>query len=101
MKLLKVIKNKANSFIKKITKKDKWKLFLYYKGQCVKKMFVDEEFKPMEHFYKVYFKKCKHLIGTNKKTLIILQYYKYKMTDNDKKEVHIETLINEGSDLVV
>lgn len=101
MKLLKRSKDFINNLILKITKKDKWKLFIYYKGQCIKKIYVDEEFKPMEHFYKVYFKKCKHLIGTNKRTLTILQYYKYKMTDNNKKEVHIETLINEGSDLVV
>lgn len=101
MKLLKKSKAYINNLILKVTKKDKWKLFIYYKGQCIKKIYVDDEFKPMEFFYKVYFKKCKHLIGTNKKTLILLQYYKYKMTDNDKKEVHIETLINEGSDLVV
>ena len=96
-KISELIKNLIN----KLTKKDKWKLYLYIKGQCVKKLYVDDEFKPMEHFYKIKVKRLKHLLGTNKKTQIIVQYYKYKMTDNDKKEVHIETIINEGSDLTV
>ena len=85
----------------KITKSDKWKIYLYLNGQCVKKIYVDEEFKPMENFYIVKVKNLKHIIGTNRKTKIMLRYYKYKLTDNDKKEVHIETLVYEGSDLTV
>ena len=100
-KIVKKIKEVIDLIINAITKKDKWKLYLYIKGQCVKKLYVDDEFKPMEHFYKIKVKRFKHLLGTNKKTQIIVQYYKYKMTDNDKKEVHIETIINEGSDLTV
>lgn len=100
-KLIQAIKKVVKKVIVKITKSDKWKLFLYYKGQCIKVMYVDEEFKPMEHFYKIKVKNLEHLIGTDNKTQIIVQYYKYKMTDNDKKEVHIETVINEGSDLTV
>lgn len=96
-KISELIKNLIN----KLTKRDKWKLYLYYKGQCVKKLIVSDDFRPMEHFYKVKIKRCKHLIGTNKNTQVVFQYYKYKLTDNDKKEVHIETIINEGSDLSV
>lgn len=101
MEIFKNIRILLNKIVTKITKKDKWKLYLYINGQCVKKLYVDDEFKPMEHFYKVKVKRFKHLLGTNNKTQIIVQYYKYKMTDNDNKEVHIETVINKGSDLTV
>ncbi len=97
MKIVKKIKKLFN----KMLKKDKWKLHLYYRGQVVKKMFVDDDFLPMEHFYTIKLRRCKHLIGTNKKTILLFQYYKYKMTDNEKKELHIEVIINEGSDLTL
>lgn len=93
---------KSNFFAKmliKLLKKDKWKLYLYLNGLCVKKLYVDENFKPMENFYVVKLINAKHLIGTNKLTQVILVYSKYKMTDNSKKEVHIETTIYRGSDL--
>jgi hypothetical protein len=91
----------TDSIITKITKSDKWKLYLYYQGQVIDKRYVDDDFKPMEHFYVVKTRGKKHLFGTNKKVQIIVMYYKYKLTDNDKKEVHIETINFEGSDLTV
>lgn len=92
---------KIAKMIDKLRKKDKkWKIFLYLDGQLVSKIYVGEEFKPMENLYITKIKHAKHLIGTNRKTTVILQYYKYKLTDNSKREVHIETLIYRGSDLV-
>lgn len=99
--IFKNIVESLKKLIRKLLKKDKWKIYLYYKGQCIKKVYVDDDFKPMENFYIVKVKNLKHLIGTNRKTKLMLQYYKYKMTNNEKKEVHIETLIFEGSDLTL
>lgn len=96
--LLEKLNNVSDLFteiIDRITGK-KWKIYLYLQGQCVKKIYVDEDFLPTEHFYVVNIRGRKHLVGTNRKTKVMLQFYKYKMTDNDKKEVHIETLIYEG-----
>lgn len=105
MELLKGLINNINRFtasaITKITKSDKWKLYLYYQGQLIDKKYVDDDFQPMEHFYVVKTKRKKHLFGTNKKVQIVVKYYKYKLTNNDKKEVHIETINFEGSDLTV
>lgn len=99
--LVEGISKLTNSIITKITKSDKWKLYLYYQGQCIKRLYVDDDFQPMEHFYVVKVRGMKHLLGTNRKVQIIVRYFKYKLTDNDKKEVHIETINFEGSDLTV
>lgn len=99
MKLMKKIKSKISKIVNKITKRDKWKLYLYYNGQCIDKKYVDETFEPLHNFYIVKIKGRANLIGTNKKTQLILRFYKYKLTNQDKKEVHIETIIYEGSDL--
>ena len=101
MELLKGLIKFTDSIITKITKSDKWKLYLYYQGQCIKRLYVDEDFQPMEHFYVVKVRGMNHLLRTNRKVQIIVRYFKYKLTDNDKKEVHIETINFEGSDLTV
>lgn len=82
--------------ISKITKKDKWKMFLYLNGQCIKKLYVDEDYKPMEHFYIVKIRGMKHLVGTNRKVQIVFKFLKYKMTDEINKEIHIETEVYYG-----
>ena len=99
--IFKSIVESLKKLIRKLLKKDKWKIYLYYKWQSIKRVYVDDDFKPMENFYIVKVKNLKHLIGTNRKTKLMLQYYKYKMTNNEKKEIHIETLIFEGSDLTL
>ena len=96
--IVKKIKSFIDLIINAITKKDKWTLFIYFNGQLIKKIKVDENFKPMENFYYITVKGFKHMFGKRKVSLLF-QYDKYKMTNNDKKQVHIEVKINEGSDV--
>ena len=77
----------------------KWSLYLYLNGQCIDKRKIDKNFAPMGKFYIVKVRGMKHLLGTNRKVQIVVQSYKYKLTDEKKKEAHIETLIYEGVDI--
>lgn len=77
----------------------KWSLYLYLNGQCIDKRKIDKDFAPMGKFYIVKVRGMKHLLGTNRKVQIVVQSYKYKLTDEKKKEAHIETLIYEGVDI--
>ena len=77
----------------------KWNLYLYLNGQCIDKRKIDKNFAPMGKFYIVKVRGMKHLLGTNRKVQIVVQSYKYKLTDEKKKEAHIETLIYEGVDI--
>lgn len=103
---------KKENLIKKIAEKlqelkndyennKKWKLYLYLNGQCVKRLKIDKDFAPMNKFYKINVKHCKHLIGTNRKTQLIVTSSKYKMTDEKLKEAHIEVIIYEGSNITL
>lgn len=92
--------NKIKEFVqKKILKSNKWKLFLYLNGQCVSKRYISADFAPMNKFYVIKVKHAKHLIGTNRSTQLVVRSYKYKMTDEAKREAHIEVIIYEGSDI--
>lgn len=77
----------------------KWTLYLYLNGQCIDKRKIDKDFAPMGKFYIVKVRGMKHILGTNRKVQIVVQSYKYKLTDEKKKEAHIETLIYEGVDI--
>ena len=77
----------------------KWTLYLYLNGQCIDKRKINKDFAPMGKFYIVKVRGMKHLLGTNRKVQIVVQSYKYKLTDEKKKEAHIETLIYEGVDI--
>ena len=77
----------------------KWSLYLYLNGQCIDKRKIDKDFAPMGKFYVVKVRGMKHLLGTNRKVQIVVQSYKYKLTDEKKREAHIETLIYEGVDI--
>lgn len=77
----------------------KWTLYLYLSGQCIDKRKIDKDFAPMGKFYIVKVRGMKHLLGTNRKVQIVVQSYKYKLTDEKKREAHIETLIYEGVDI--
>jgi hypothetical protein len=77
----------------------KWTLYLYLNGQCIDKRKIDKDFAPMGKFYIVRVRGKKHLVGTNKMVQIIVQSYKYKLTNEKKREAHIETLIYEGVDI--
>ena len=77
----------------------KWTLYLYLNGQCIDKRKIDKDFAPMGKFYVVKVRGMKHLLGTNRKVQIVVQSYKYKLTNEKKREAHIETLIYEGVDI--
>ena len=77
----------------------KWNLYLYLNGQCIDKRKIDKDFAPMGKFYVVKVRGMKHLLGTNRKVQIVVQSYKYKLTNEKKREAHIETLIYEGVDI--
>lgn len=77
----------------------KWTLYLYLNGQCINKRKIDKDFAPMGKFYVVKVRGKKHLVGTNKMVQMVVQSYKYKLTDEKRKEAHVETLIYEGVDI--
>ena len=92
-----------NSIIKKNVKKiqkhkenKKWKLYLYLNGQCIKCLKIDKDFAPMNKIYVIRTYGKKHLLGTNKPVQIVARSFKYKYTDEIKKEAHIEVMIYEG-----
>lgn len=76
----------------------KWKLYLYLNGQCIKCLKIDKDFAPMNKIYVIKTRGKKHLLGTNKAVQIVTRSFKYKYTDEVKKEAHIEVMIYEGGD---
>lgn len=94
----KIVK-KAQKLKKNLINNKKWTLYLYLNGQCIDKRKIDKDFAPMGKFYIVKVRGMKHLLGTNRKVQIVVQSYKYKLTDEKKREAHIETLIYEGVDI--
>lgn len=93
------IVEKAQKLKKYLINNKKWTLYLYLNGQCIDKRKIDKDFAPMGKFYVVKVRGMKHLLGTNRKVQIVVQSYKYKLTDEKKREAHIETLIYEGVDI--
>ena len=93
------IVEKAQKLKKYLINNKKWTLYLYLNGQCIDKRKIDKDFAPMGKFYIVKVRGMKHLLGTNRKVQIVVQSYKYKLTDEKKREAHIETLIYEGVDI--
>lgn len=69
--------------------KNKWKIYLYYQNRFIKKIYVDDSYKPLEEIYIIRILFKKYLIGSwNVKAVFTPKALKY--TDNKKKEVHIE-----------
>lgn len=93
------IVEKSQKLKKYLINNKKWTLYLYLNGQCIDKRKIDKDFAPMGKFYIVKVRGMKHLLGTNRKVQIVVQSYKYKLTDEKKREAHIETLIYEGVDI--
>jgi hypothetical protein len=93
------IVEKAQKLKKYLINNKKWTLYLYLNGQCIDKRKIDKDFAPMGKFYVVKVRGMKHLLGTNRKVQIVVQSYKYKLTNEKKREAHIETLIYEGVDI--
>ena len=93
------IEEKSQKLKKYLINNKKWTLYLYLNGQCIDKRKIDKDFAPMGKFYVVKVRGMKHLLGTNRKVQIVVQSYKYKLTNEKKREAHIETLIYEGVDI--
>lgn len=93
------IVEKAQKLKKYLINNKKWTLYLYLNGQCIDKRKIDKDFAPMGKFYVVKVRGMKYLLGTNRKVQIVVQSYKYKLTNEKKREAHIETLIYEGVDI--
>ena len=93
------IVEKTQKLKKYLINNKKWTLYLYLNGQCIDKRKIDKDFAPMGKFYVVKVRGMKHLLGTNRKVQIVVQSYKYKLTNEKKREAHIETLIYEGVDI--
>ena len=93
------IVEKLQKLKKYLINNKKWTLYLYLNGQCIDKRKIDKDFAPMGKFYIVKVRGMKHLLGTNRKVQIVVQSYKYKLTNEKKREAHIETLIYEGVDI--
>ncbi len=86
---IKEIEDKIKKKIDKFLIKDKWKLYLYYKNQCIKRLHIEDSEQVFSTAYKVniYFKK--HIFGSNFiKTMFIAS--KVKFIDKAKKEIYIE-----------
>lgn len=97
------MKEIINKFVKKIQKlkkyyKTRWKLYLYYKNQCIGKRYIDADFAPMGKEYVVKIKHMKHLVGGNNVQMIVTAY-KYKYSSEKTREVHIEVIPYEGVEI--
>lgn len=88
--------DKLKKLLNKITKKDKWKIYLYLKGQCIAVVYRDNDATPLNEIFNIKVRGLKHLIGTNKKMQILVKPYAFKFANNDIKEVHLECVIYEG-----
>ena len=87
--IIKEIKDKINKKIDKLLKKDKWKLYLYYKNQCIKRLYIEDNEQVFSTVYRVNIFFKKHIFGSDFiKTMLIA--YKVKFIDKAKKEVYIE-----------
>ena len=93
------IAKKIQKAIKYFKNNKKWKLYLYLNGQCIKCLKIDKDFAPMNKIYVVKVKNMKHLVGTNKPVQMVVRSYKYKYTDEIKRQAHIEVLNYEGVEL--
>lgn len=88
--------NRIKDFLKEREENKKWTLFFYLSGQCVGKIKIDKDFAPMGKLYILKVRGMRHILGTNKKVQIVVQSFKYKMSDEVKKECHIEVRIFDG-----
>lgn len=78
------------NIIDRITHKNDWCLYMYFKGQLVAKKYVKHETEPFNEFYIINVYGKKHLVGTYLKVTMIVKPIKLKYTDNAKRSVHIE-----------
>ena len=87
--------NKVKQLTNKLLKKDKWKIYLYYKNQFVKKVYKEEDFKLDEEVFIVTIFNKKHLFGT-RKAKVVMKFNKVKLYNADEKKLHCEVILYEG-----
>lgn len=88
------MKNKIKKLIDKILKKDKKKVYLYYRDQLISIKYLDLKDDENNILYIVKVRGMKHLFGTNRKVQLIMIPTKVKFTD--KNVSHIEVTTFEG-----
>lgn len=88
------MKNKIKKLIDKILKKDKKKVYLYYRDQLISIKYLDLKDDENNILYVVKVRGMKHLFGTNRKVQLIMIPTKVKFTD--KNVSHIEVTTFEG-----
>lgn len=95
--ILKKIGGFFTEIVNGITNK-KWKLYIYYKSQCVKVLKVDGEERPIRKAYvvDVWFKK--HIFCTNHAKVVLVPM-RILFFDKDKKVTHVESILYEGVDV--
>lgn len=84
--------------IKNKLKRKKWRVYLYYKNQCIKKVYINENFKLQEDLFIVNVYNKKHLFGT-RKTKLVCKFWKMKSYNDINKELHCEVLLYEGREI--
>ena len=96
--LAKFFTNLVNKIVEFINNHRRYKIYLYLRNQCVKKIHlrVNDEM-PKEYIINVYGKK--HILGTNRKVKLVVKPVKLKYSDDVKRELHIETKLFEGVDM--
>lgn len=92
--LMKIINNIKN----RLTTDKRWKLKIYYYGQLVKTVKVDEHDKPLGKVYvcSIWFRK--HIFKAIHATVVLVPM-KVLYANKDKRETHVESILYEGDDL--
>lgn len=88
------MKDKIKKIIDRLLKKDKKKVYLYYRDQLISIKYLDLKDDENNILYVVKVRGMKHLFGTNRKVQLIMIPTKVKFTD--KNVSHIEVTIFEG-----
>lgn len=99
-KFIEMVKTLINKTIDKITKRNKWKMYLYAQNQCIKKLYIGDEEKPFDNVYVITVLFRKHILGSNIAKLVV-KPVRLKYTDNANKQVHIEAKLFEGVEINV
>lgn len=89
---------KLKKLIDKILKKDKKKVYLYYRDQLIYTKYLELSDDEKNILYIVKVRGKKHLFGTNRKVQLIMIPTRIKFIDNDKHVSHIEVTTFEGVD---
>lgn len=88
------MKDKIKKIIDRLLKKDKKKVYLYYRDQLISIKYLDLKDDENNILYVVKVRGMKHLFGTNRKVQLIMIPTKVKFTD--KNVSHIEVTTFEG-----